>query len=260
MREAINLALKAQGKTSPNPMVGALLVKGNRIIARGYHHRVGKAHAEIIALQKAGMRARGATLYVTLEPCSHYGRTPPCVDAVIKAGIKRVIIGAQDQNPLTNGTSIRKLRKHGIAVECGVLSDEATMINEAFNKFITQGMPLVTIKVAQSLDGKIALQDGSSQWITSKATRDYSHRLRTYHDALLVGLNTVINDNPLLKARYKIIVDSQLRIPLTARIFTPRTGTVIIATTQKAFSAKIRKLKAKGVIVIVLPSRKGKVN
>jgi len=260
MREAINLALKARGKTSPNPLVGAVLVKGNKIVGRGYHKRAGAAHAEIMAIRSANGKSKGATLYVTLEPCGHFGKTPPCVDAVIKSGVKKVVIATKDLNPLNNGKSIVKLRKNSIKVESGLLKNEALMINEAFNKFITKRIPFVTVKVAQTLDGKIALGSGESQWITNKSSRDYSHRLRKYYDAILVGVNTVLKDNPLLKAKNKVIVDSFLRTSVNSRIFTRSTGTVIIATTAKASKIRIAKLKAKGATIVVLPAKNGRVN
>ncbi|MFC1703712.1 bifunctional diaminohydroxyphosphoribosylaminopyrimidine deaminase/5-amino-6-(5-phosphoribosylamino)uracil reductase RibD [Candidatus Omnitrophota bacterium] len=260
MRKAIDLALKAKGKTSPNPMVGALIVKDDRILGRGYHHSAGGPHAEILALRQASKRARGAVMYVTLEPCSHFGRTPPCVDAIISSGIKKVVIATKDPNPVNNGNSIKLLRRNGIQVMQGVLAKEAQEINMIFNKFITKKIPFVTVKVAQSLDGKIALQNGQSQWITSKETRDLAHRLRNDYDAILVGVNTVIHDNPLLKSKNKVIVDSRLRTSLNARIFTKNSGKVIIASTKKAPKQKVAQLEGKGATVLLLPVKNGKVN
>ena len=183
MRIAMKLALKAKGKTSPNPLVGAVVVKHGEIIAEGYHERAGLPHAEIIALGKAGKDARNATLYVTLEPCAHFGRTPPCVNAIVKSGVAQVIVGMIDPNPLNNGKGIEMLRSHGITVESGFLENELKKINEVFIKYITKKIPFVTVKVAQSLDGKIAAHTGDSKWITSDKSRALAHRLRRDFDA-----------------------------------------------------------------------------
>jgi diaminohydroxyphosphoribosylaminopyrimidine deaminase / 5-amino-6-(5-phosphoribosylamino)uracil reductase len=200
MKLALKLALKARGMTSPNPMVGALVVKNGRIIGRGYHKKAGLAHAEVTALEQAGEDAKGASLYVTLEPCAHFGRTPPCVDRIIQSGIKEVIIGMVDPNPLNNGKGMQILKSRGIKVEAGFLEDDLKAANAAFIKYITRRMPLVTVKVAESLDGKIATRTGESKWITSDKSRDYSHRIRKNYDAVMVGVNTVRRDNPKLDA------------------------------------------------------------
>ena len=190
MQMAMRLALKAKGMTSPNPMVGALVVKEDRIIGRGYHEKAGLPHAEIAALDEAGGNAAGATLYVTLEPCAHYGRTPPCVDRIIESGIKEVVAGMQDPNPLNNGKGIEMLRAKGINVRCGVLEDELRKMNEVFIKYITTKLPFVAVKVGQSLDGRIATSDGDSHWVTSAEARGYSRRLRGDFEAVMVGVNT----------------------------------------------------------------------
>ncbi|MCM8763194.1 MAG: bifunctional diaminohydroxyphosphoribosylaminopyrimidine deaminase/5-amino-6-(5-phosphoribosylamino)uracil reductase RibD [Candidatus Omnitrophica bacterium] len=238
MERAIKLALKAKGKTSPNPLVGALVVKDGRIVGEGYHQQAGLPHAEIIALDEAGRRAEGATLFVTLEPCVHFGRTPPCVNRIIKSKIKKVVIGMRDPNPLNNGKGIEILRKNKISVECGFREDVLREINEVFIKYITQKIPYVTVKVAQSLDGKIATSTGDSKWVTSDASRNYAHRLRQYFDAVMVGVNTILRDDPLLSCRLpgfakkqplRIIVDSHLSTPQNAKIFQSE-GKVIIAT------------------------------
>ncbi len=223
MNRAWELALKGWGKTSPNPMVGAVLVKAGRIIAEGYHHYCGGDHAEVDALKKAGAKARGATLYVTLEPCGHTGRTPPCTQAIVKAGIERVVVGALDPNKLNNGKSLKFLKKQGIKVEQGLLADELTCMNEGFNHWITTGTPFVTAKIAQTLDGKIATISGESQWITSSFARNYSHRLRFGFDAIIVGINTVLKDNPRLRTTpvkriKKIILDTHGKMPKQARL------------------------------------------
>src|SRR3989338_4512755 len=213
---AFRLALKGKGRTSPNPSVGALVVKDSRIIGRGYHEKTGLPHAEAIALDDAGVKAKGATLYVTLEPCTHFGRTPPCVDKIIKSGIKKVIVGMLDPNPLNNGKGIQILKAGKIKVEVGFLEDKLKKLNEVFIKYITRKIPFVTVKVGESLDGKIATRTGDAKWITSDRARAYAHRLRRNYDAIMVGVNTIIRDNPKLDAWFsnkrltKIIVDSQL--------------------------------------------------
>jgi len=224
MNRAWELALQGWGRTSPNPMVGALLVKSGQIIAEGYHHYCGGDHAEVNALKKAGSKAKGATLYVTLEPCSHAGRTPPCTQAILQTGIKKVIVGAIDPNRVNNGKSLKMLRSKGIEVEQGLLADELTRMNEAFNRWITTGRPFVTAKVAQTVDGKIARLSGDSKWITSKVTRDYAHRLRFGFDAIMVGINTVLKDDPRLrtlpvKRIKKIILDTHGKISPHAKLF-----------------------------------------
>lgn len=267
MQRALHLALKAKGKTSPNPMVGAVIVRGNRIIAEGWHHRCGADHAEIAAIKKAGRRARGARLYVTLEPCGHYGRTPPCVDQIIQGGIKEVIMAMKDPNPLTNGKSIVKLRRAGIKVKVGVLRNEAARINEAFIKYIKYKMPFVVAKCAQTLDGKIATATGHSHWITSPKARQFARSKRDEFDAILVGINTVINDNPRLsghsktKRLKKIVLDSALRIPLRARLFAgTQRGDCIVATTKYAPPAKKKLLQKKGITIIRCPQCRGQID
>lgn len=242
MRQALNLARRAEGLTSPNPIVGAVIVKNGRVVGKGYHKACGLPHAEINALKTAGKKAGGAALYVTLEPCNHYGRTPPCTDAIIDSGIKRVIVGMKDPNPLNNGRGIKRLKRAGIWILTGILERESAALNAPFIKFITTGLPYVTVKMAQSLDGKIATASGQSRWITSEESRRYVHKLRGRVDAVMVGANTVIKDDPLLlsKAKVKkqparIIVGGESRIPRTARIFS-RTdeSPVIIATAEKS--------------------------
>src|ERR1043166_3981109 len=204
MRVALNLARRGYGKTSPNPMVGALLVKSGRIIGQGWHHQAGKPHAEIEALRDAerrGHSVQGATLYVTLEPCSTHGRTPPCTDAIIAAGISKVFIGAKDPNPNHEGRGLKLLASHRIKVACGILGNEATSLNEPFNHWIVKQTPFVTVKAAMTLDGKIATVSGESKWITNTLSRRIGMKLRQGHDAVLVGVNTVLADNPQLTVR-----------------------------------------------------------
>ena len=226
MRMALNLARRAEGLTNPNPAVGAVIVKGSRIVGKGYHKRCGLPHAEVNALKMARDRARGATLYVTLEPCDHFGRTPPCTDAIIKAKIRRAVIGMKDPNPINNGSGIKKLKRHGIKTSAGILEDEARKLNRPFIKFITGGMPYVTVKVAESLDGKIATRTGDSKWITGDDSRRYVHDLRAKVDAVMVGANTAMGDNPTLLSRtstgkqpIRVIVGNAHKIPRSAKIF-----------------------------------------
>jgi len=246
MNRAWELALQGWGKTSPNPMVGAVLVKSGKIIAEGYHHYCGGDHAEVDALNKAGNKARGASLYVTLEPCGHTGRTPPCTQAILKAGIKKVIVGALDPNQLNHGKSLTFLRQHGVEVEQGLLADELAHLNEAFNCWITTKIPFVTAKIAQTIDGKIACLDGASKWITSAPARGYAHRLRFGFDAILVGINTVVQDNPQLKTTpakriKKIILDTSGKMPLRAKLLEgTRPEDIFVFTANPA----LKKIKA----------------
>ncbi len=253
---ALELALKGKGRTSPNPMVGAVVVKGSKVVGCGYHRRVGGPHAEVSALNMAEGKAKGASLYVNLEPCSVFGRTPPCVEKIISSGISEVIIAMEDPNPLNNGRGIKLLRSSGIKVKVGILKKGAIKINEVFIKYITKRLPFLTVKIAQSLDGKIATKGGDSQWITGSRARRYVHQLRRETDAVLVGVNTIIKDNPLLTSRLryakniseetqpiKIVVDSRLKTPPHARIFSQRSpAKVIIATTKCAPPKKIKQL------------------
>lgn len=267
MQRAYSLALKARGETSPNPLVGSVIVRGNQIIAEGWHRRCGGAHAEISALKKARGSILGARMYVTLEPCYHYGRTSPCVDQIIGSGIKEVIIGMRDPNLLTNGKSIAKLRRAGITTKVGFLEDELGIMNEAFIKYTKKKMPFVVTKTAQSLDGKIATASGHSKWITSKAARKFSRSIRDEFDAILVGINTVLKDDPRLSGRKKtrklkkIILDPSLKISLKARLFTGiRPSDCIVATTAKASNRKKKTFHKKGVNVIVCPIRGGQID
>jgi len=245
MNRAWELALKGWGRTSPNPMVGAVIVKSGKIIAEGYHHYCGGDHAEIDALKKAGLKARGADLYVTLEPCGHTGRTGPCTEAILKAGIKKVIVGAKDPNRLNNGKSLNFLKKNGVEVEQGLLADELMRMNEAFNNWITTGQPLVTAKIAQTIDGKIATLSGESKWITSSFARDYAHRLRFGFDAILVGINTVLKDDPQLKTLpakriKKIVLDTQGKISPRAKLFAGTRPEDVFVFTAKNPDKKIK--------------------
>jgi len=259
MHRAWELALKGWGQTSPNPMVGAVLVKSGRIIAEGYHHCCGGDHAEIEAIKKAGMAARGSILYVTLEPCGHTGRTPACTQAIIEAGIKKVVVGAIDPNKVNHGKSLRFLKQKGLQVEQGLLHEELTRMNEAFNGWITTGKPFVTAKIAQTLDGKIASTAGESQWITSRASRDYARRLRFGFDAITVGINTVIKDNPQLrtlpvKGIKKVILDTHGKISPRAKLFEGTKAEDVFIFTGRS---SIKNLKAQ---VIQSPVKKNKID
>lgn len=264
---ALRLALKAKGMTSPNPMVGAVVVKNSRIIGKGYHQRPGLSHAEVIALNEAGKLTKGATLYVTLEPCAHFGKTPPCVDMIVKSGIRKVIIGMVDPNPLNNGRGIKILRQHKIKVEVGFLEDKLRKLNEAFIKYITKRIPFVTIKLAQSLDGKIATKTGDSQWITSDQSRAYSHRLRANYDAIMVGVNTILRDNPKLDSWFskrhprKIIVDSHLSTPSLANIFFEGSQVIIVTLPAKAGQeTENRKILAQKAKILEVKEKFGQIN
>jgi diaminohydroxyphosphoribosylaminopyrimidine deaminase / 5-amino-6-(5-phosphoribosylamino)uracil reductase len=267
MDQAIRLALKAKGKTSPNPLVGALVVKDGAIIGRGYHEKCGAAHAEIVALDDAGTAAKGAALYVTLEPCTHFGRTPPCVDRIIQSGVKRVVLGMVDPNPVNNGKGIQILRNHNIAVEVGFCEEKLKRINESFIKFITKRLPFVTVKVAESLDGRIATRTGDSHWITSDRSRIWSHRIRGYYDGIMVGVNTVLRDDPKLDAWYsdahpaKIIVDSQLSTPQQASIFKGKAGVILVTLpVDPGQATENRTMLGKNAKILEAKGKEGQIN
>ena len=267
IQKALTLCKKAKGQTLPNPLVGALVVRNNRIVGKGYHKKAGLPHAEVEAIKDAGRKIRGATLYVTLEPCTHYGRTPPCVDKILESGIKRVVVGMLDPNPLNNGKGIRLLREHGIKVEAGFLEAQLKKLNQPFIKYVTKRMPYVTAKVGQSLDGKIATKDGDSQWITSDKAREFSHRLRRDYDALMVGVNTVIRDNPYLAGPApawrltRIVVDSRLSTPADASIF-QKPQPVIIATLKESAGQETenRELLSQKARILEVKENNGQVN
>ena len=232
MRRALSLARLAVGYTNPNPAVGAVIVKDGFVAGRGCTQPAGSSHAEVVALRQAGEKAKGATMYVTMEPCCHYGRTPPCTQAIINAGISEIYVSLLDPNPLVSGRGMRELNEAGIKTYFGVCQEEAYEINEAYIKFITTGSPFITIKVAMSLDGKIATKTGHSKWISNEEARNYVHSLRHSANAIMVGVNTIIKDNPKLTARgcqgkggtpkaqpLRLIVDSSGRTPLDSQVF-----------------------------------------
>lgn len=257
---AYSLAEKAKGWSSPNPYVGAVIVKKGVVIGKGFHEKPGHPHAEVIALQQAGSRARNATAYITLEPCVHWGRTPPCVDSLIQSGIKRVVVSALDPNPLVYKKGIQKLKQAGILVSVGLLEEKNARLNEIYNKYIRQKMPFVTAKVAVSLDGKVATKTHDSKWITERRTRKYVHLLRGEYMAIMVGINTILEDDPRLTIRHRlwrkkqltrIVVDSKLRIPSEAKLFQTRSrGRILVFTHQPEASLRAQEVKNKGAEVI----------
>ncbi|KJS15664.1 MAG: DeoR faimly transcriptional regulator [Peptococcaceae bacterium BRH_c4b] len=270
MSNALELAARATGRTSPNPMVGAVLVKDGKIVGSGYHHRAGTPHAEVHALREAGGKARGATLYVTLEPCCHHGRTGPCTEAVIEAGVTRVVAAMTDPNPLVAGRGLDKLREAGIEAESGLLEKEARRLNEVFIKYITVRQPFVVLKAAMSLDGKIATRTGDSQWITGIESREYVHHLRDHYDAIMVGINTVLADNPSLTTRLpggggrdpvRIVLDSAARTPPEARVLRVESpAPTIIVTTTAAPAERLAVLEDAGARIITVDGDGGRVD
>ena len=258
MKRALQLARRGMGTVSPNPLVGAVLVRAGRIIAEGYHRKFGADHAELDALKRAPGSVRGAAIYVTLEPCCHWGKTPPCVDTLIEQGIKRVVIGTLDPNPLVDGKGARALKDHGIDVTVGVLEHAARRLNEVYFHYIQTGLPFITIKYAQSLDGRIATLQGNSRWISSERARKFTHRLRAQHDAIMVGRGTVLADDPLLTVRLvkgknplRICLDSNLRIPLSAWVLRDE-GRTLIVTAAGHEKGKVAAIQKQGKEVLVV--------
>lgn len=267
MKRALELAKLGWGYTNPNPLVGAVIVKDSRIIGEGYHEYFGGPHAEINAIKNAKEDVKGAQLYVTLEPCCHHGKTPPCVDAIIKSGIQDVYIAMEDPNSFVSGKGIKYLKEAGLNVYTGILKNEAQKLNEIFIKYITTKIPYVILKSAMTVDGKIATTIGDSKWITNEKSREHVHMLRGRVMAIMVGVNTVIKDNPYLTARIRglksptrIIIDSQGRIPLDSNVLCDRSAKTIIATTKKMPVDKINKLRNLAIDIIIVDSIDGKVN
>lgn len=268
MRRALHLAAQARGRTSPNPMVGAVVVQGGHIVGEGYHARAGGPHAEVVALRSAAGAASGADLYVTLEPCCHHGRTPPCTDRIIRAGVRRVVLPILDPNPLVFGGGIETLRAAGIAVESGLLAEEATSLNEAFTKFIRSRTPLVILKAAVSLDGKIATRTGDARWISGERSRERVHALRDQVDAVIVGIGTVRRDNPRLTTRLpaggrdpiRVIVDGLGPLPLDAEVFAAASASrTWVAIVADAPADRIETLKRRGLTVLEAGGSHGRV-
>jgi diaminohydroxyphosphoribosylaminopyrimidine deaminase/5-amino-6-(5-phosphoribosylamino)uracil reductase len=264
MQRCLRLALKGAGKVNPNPMVGCVIVRNGEIMGEGFHEKYGGPHAEIVALIRAGKKAKGAALYVSLEPCAHFGKTPPCTDAIIQAGISQVVIASKDPNPLVNGQGMQRLRAAGIRVKVGLLQKEAELLNEKFFKFMETGLPFVGIKLAQTLDGRIADVSGRSKWITSKTAQKVAHRLRSDFDAVLVGANTVLQDNPKLTVRLvkgrnpvRIVIDGRLSLPISRMIFNTSAAPTWLLTSAKAVKENIRKVQklvSQGVRVLPVSS------
>lgn len=256
IRQAFKLAQKGRGWTNPNPMVGAVVVKDKTVIGTGYHKKFGSPHAEVEALRNCRENPKGATLYVNLEPCNDFGKTPPCTEAIISAGVKKVVCSISDPNPKTHGQGLKRLKQAGISVVTNVLARQARVLNEAFFTFYERKRPFVAIKFAAGLDGKIATKSGDSKWITNEKARNYARKLRVQYQAVLVGINTVFRDDPHLGVRTKgkkdpirIILDSKLQIPLDAKVL--RDPNVIIAATKRANRAKLTKLENRGFEVMI---------
>ena len=275
MTLALRLAAKGRGHTSPNPMVGAVIVNRGKIVGQGSHRKVGGPHAEVLAVSQAGSRANGGTLYVTLEPCSHLKkRTPPCVPLVITSGVRRVVVAMVDPNPQVSGRGIAQLKRAGIQVEVGCLEAEAQQLNEAYIHRVQTGRPFTILKAGMTLDGQIATAGGESQWITGDEARSQAHRLRADVDAVLVGIGTVLRDDPQLTARLgsdpvqlaprqplRVVVDSRLRIPLRAAVLQRQEDAhTVIATTRLAPLKKIERLQARGIDVLIMPNAGGHLN
>ena len=266
MQMALALAARGRGRTSPNPMVGAVIVNNGNVVGRGFHARAGEAHAEINALHEAGEQSSGATIYITLEPCAHVGKTPPCVDALIEAGIERVVAAMQDPHDIVQGRGFDRLRQAGVKVEVGCLEAEARQLNEFFVVYHELRRPFVTIKWAMSICGRTAHDNGGSRWISNRLSREYGHRLRAQHDAVMVGIGTVLSDDPMLNVRLpnyagpqpkRVVVDGDLSIPTRARLLRERgSSEIIFFTTPFAKPEMLKYFENEGCRVVVIPSRR----
>ena len=264
MAIALELAERGKGYVSPNPMVGCVIVKRGRIVGQGYHKKYGEEHAEVNALRAAGKKANNATMYITLEPCSHWGKTSPCTEKIVESGVREVIVAMEDPNPLVDG--YKELKFRGLKTRIGILKEKASKLNEAYIKYMKSKRPFVILKVAMSIDGKIATSTGDSKYITSKEARKYVHQIRNDVDAIMVGINTIIRDNPILDSRLvkgknpiKIIVDSTLKMVEKAKVLEDPSK-VIIATTNSAPKAKIEKFQQKGVRIMIVKTKRGMVD
>ena len=270
MARALLLAESGRGRVSPNPMVGAVVVKDGRIVGEGFHAKAGAPHAEVEALERAGGAAQGATLYVTLEPCCHYGRTPPCAPRIVQSGVRRVVVATPDPNPRVTGSGLAHLQEAGVETAVGVLEPEAVRLNEVFFAYMTCGRPFVTLKAAVSLDGKIATVAGESRWITGEAARRRVHEMRNEVDAVLVGIGTVLRDDPLLTTRLgtpgqrdpmRVIVDNLARLPVRARVINPASrAPTVVAVGPKAPDYKVERLREAGATVLVPPKSSRRVS
>ncbi|MFA7424799.1 MAG: bifunctional diaminohydroxyphosphoribosylaminopyrimidine deaminase/5-amino-6-(5-phosphoribosylamino)uracil reductase RibD [Desulfosarcinaceae bacterium] len=270
MQMALDLAALGAGHTSPNPMVGAVVVKDGQVVGKGYHQRAGGPHAEVLALDEAGDRAMGATLYVTLEPCNHHGRTPPCTERILAAGIHRVVAALSDPNPTVAGGGNARLRSAGVLVDEGLLADAAARLNETWIKYIRTGLPFVVLKCAATLDGCIATRSGDARWVTGPAARERVHRLRSQLDAILVGVGTVIADNPQLTARLpdgsgrdplRIVLDARLETPPESRLFgLDSPAKTLIVCAEAASPERRRRLEAAGARMLTSPLDRGRID
>ena len=271
MKRALELASKGEGFVSPNPLVGAVIVKNNEIIGEGFHRYFGGNHAEINALENKTADTNSATMYVTLEPCSHYGKTPPCAKAIIKSGITKVVIGMLDPNPLVSGNGVKMLEQQGIELVIGVLERECKQLNEAFIKYIKTNLPFVTLKYAMTLDGKISSYIGDSRWISNSLSREYVHQLRHKSSGIMVGIGTVLNDNPSLNTRLdkfnnnsdpsRIIVDTRGKIPIDSKVINIESNaSTILATTELIDKDKLNTLKSKNISIIICPIKNNRVD
>ncbi len=269
MLRALELAARATGRTSPNPLVGAVVVKDGEIVGEGYHQKAGQPHAEVIALESAGENAWNATLYVTLEPCNHHGKTPPCTEAIIKSGISKVYAATLDPNPLVSGRGIERLKEAGIDVNVGLLEQEARDLNQFFFKFVTRGLPFVALKTAMTLDGKIATHTGDSRWITNEKSREYVHQLRNTFDAVMVGIGTILKDDPRLNTRLpqedtrdpvRLIIDARLETPTTSQVLqTARQQETIVYCLSGVDPLRIKQFQDMGAEVVIIRDRSGRV-
>lgn len=264
MEIALKIAEKGKGNVSPNPLVGCIIVKRGKIVGKGYHKQYGGEHAEIDAIKNASKKAANATLYINIEPCSHWGKTPPCTEKIVEAAIREVIIGMHDPNPLVEG--FRELKFRGIKTKIGILENEAKKLNEIYIKYMKTNRPFVILKLAMTMDGRIATKTGDSKYITGRDARKYVHQFRSEVDAIMVGINTVLKDNPKLTSRLvkgkdpmKVVVDTELRMPLKCNLM-KHPSKLIIATTNKAPKKKINKFYQKGVNVVVLKSKRNLVD
>ena len=270
MKRALRLAKKGIGTTSPNPRVGAVMVSNGKIIGEGWHQKAGGPHAEVVALKKAGDNAKGSILYVTLEPCSTTGRTPPCTDEIIKAAVGKVVIGSLDPNPKHSGEGIEILRAHGIEAVTGILEEECRKLNEGFEKYIKRGLPFVTVKAAVSLDGKIATRTGQSKWITNERSREQAHVMRNKSDAIMVGIGTVKKDNPQLTIRCRtdtvhnpkrIVVDARAEIDIESNLLSQKTAaSTIVAATESADRERLEQIQSRGAEILICADNNGRVD
>ena len=269
MQQALDLSLQGAGKVNPNPLVGAVLVRDGRVIGEGFHRVFGGPHAEINAIEAAGGSARGATMYVTLEPCNHHGKTPPCTQRIIKEGICRVVVGMTDPNPDVTGNGIGALKDAGVEVTMGILSDQISRTNEVFTNWVIRKRPFVAMKTAMTLDGKIASRTGDSRWISGESSRAFVHNLRHSFSAIMVGVDTVIHDDPSLTDRsqrnsashpLRIVVDTHGRTPLTAKVMDTALAPTLIALTADAPEVKVKAFQKEGAEIITCPEKDGHVD